>query len=47
MKAVALGARAVMIGRAHLFGHSSVKELSPDDVLVPSGFSREPGGASA
>ena len=68
VKAVALGARAVMIGRAYLWGlaadgqagvenvldvlrngidsallglgHSSVKELSRDDVLVPEGFSR-------
>ncbi|TAL19118.1 MAG: mycofactocin system-associated heme/flavin dehydrogenase [Frankiales bacterium] len=68
VKAVALGARAVMIGRAYLWGlaadgqagvenvldvlrngidsallglgHSSVKELSRDDVLVPEGFAR-------
>jgi heme/flavin dehydrogenase (mycofactocin system) len=68
VKAVALGARAVMIGRAYLWGlaangqagvenvldvlrngidsallglgHSSVKELSRDDVLVPDGFAR-------
>ena len=68
VKAVALGARAVMIGRAYLWGlaangqagvenvldvlrngidsallglgRSSVKELSPDDVLVPDGFVR-------
>jgi heme/flavin dehydrogenase (mycofactocin system) len=68
VKAVALGARAVMIGRAYLWGlaangqagvenvldvlrngidsallglgHSSVKELGRDDVLVPDGFVR-------
>ncbi|TSE02186.1 mycofactocin system-associated heme/flavin dehydrogenase [Skermania sp. ID1734] len=68
VKAVALGARAVMIGRAYLWGlaangqagvenvldilrggidsallglgHSSVADLSPADVLVPSGFER-------
>jgi heme/flavin dehydrogenase (mycofactocin system) len=75
VKAVALGARAVMIGRAYLWGlaadgqagvenvldvlragidsalmglgHSSVKELSPDDVLVPGEFTRGLGGATA
>ena len=69
VKAVALGARAVMIGRAALWGlaaHgqagvenvldvlrggidstlqglgcSSVKELCPDDVLIPDGFARQ------
>jgi heme/flavin dehydrogenase (mycofactocin system) len=68
VKAVALGARAVMIGRAYLWGlaangqagvenvldlmrsgiesallglgHASIHDLSPDDVLVPSGFVR-------
>ncbi|MFE6286535.1 pre-mycofactocin synthase MftD [Streptomyces sp. NPDC057877] len=68
VKAVALGARAVMIGRAYLWGlaangqagvenvldilsrgidsallglgRSSVHELTPDDVLVPDGFTR-------
>ena len=71
VKAVALGARAVMIGRAYLWGlaangqagvenvldvlrngidsalralaHSSVAELSPDDVVVPDGFVRRLG----
>jgi len=68
VKAVALGARAVMIGRAYLWGlaangqngvenvldvlrsgidsavlglgHSSIHELTPEDVLVPPGFLR-------
>jgi heme/flavin dehydrogenase (mycofactocin system) len=68
VKAVALGARAVMIGRAYLWGlaangqagvenvldilrggidsallalgHSSVHDLSPDDILIPPGFTR-------
>ncbi|MFP1628529.1 pre-mycofactocin synthase MftD [Streptomyces sp. 5K101] len=68
VKALALGARAVMIGRAYLWGlaaggqtgvenvldilrggidsallglgRSSVQELTPDDVLVPPGFTR-------
>jgi heme/flavin dehydrogenase (mycofactocin system) len=68
VKAVALGARAVMIGRAYLWGlaangqagvenvldvlrngidssllalgHSSIDDLTPDDVLVPEGFTR-------
>jgi len=68
VKAVALGARAVMIGRAYLWGlsangqagvenvldimragidsallalgHSSITDLTPDDVLVPEGFTR-------
>lgn len=71
VKAVALGARAVMIGRAYLWGlaangqagvenvldvlrsgidsavlglgRSSIKELSPDDVLIPEGFERHLG----
>ncbi|MCK9923683.1 mycofactocin biosynthesis FMN-dependent deaminase MftD [Frankia sp. AgPm24] len=66
VKALALGARAVMVGRAYLWGmaaggergvmnvleilrqgvsetllglgHSSVHELSPEDLLVPAGF---------
>jgi L-lactate dehydrogenase (cytochrome)/glycolate oxidase len=73
VKALALGARAVMIGRAYLWGlaangqagvenvldilrggidsavlglgHSSVHDLSPSDVLVPRGFTREAGAA--
>ncbi|GEP36456.1 alpha-hydroxy-acid oxidizing enzyme [Nocardioides psychrotolerans] len=75
VKAVALGARAVMIGRAYLWGlaangqagvenvldvlrggvdssllgmgHSSVHDLSPDDVVVPDGFLRTLGGTTA
>ena len=75
VKAVALGARAVMIGRAYLWGlaaagqtgvenvldilrggidsaltglgHSSVRELRPDDILVPDGFARAIGVPSA
>jgi L-lactate dehydrogenase (cytochrome)/glycolate oxidase len=71
VKAVALGARAVMIGRAYLWGlaangqagvenvldilrsgidsallglgHASVHELSPADLLIPSGFARRLG----
>ena len=71
VKAVALGARAVMIGRAYLWGlaangqagvenvldilrggvdsavlglgRSSVRDLCPDDVLVPEGFTRSAG----
>ncbi|MCH5676602.1 pre-mycofactocin synthase MftD [Streptomyces gilvus] len=67
-KALALGARAVLIGRAYLWGlgaggqggvenvldilrggldsavlglgHSSVHELSPDDLVIPGGFTR-------
>jgi heme/flavin dehydrogenase (mycofactocin system) len=74
VKALALGARAVMIGRAGLWGlaangqagvenvldilrggidsallglgHSSVKDLSPDDLVIPPGFLR-PLGAPA
>jgi len=69
VKAVALGARAVMIGRAYLWGlaangqggvenvldvlrggidsallglgKSAISELSPSDILVPTGFTRE------
>jgi pre-mycofactocin synthase len=72
IKALALGARAVMIGRAYLWGlaangqagvenvldilrggidsallglgRSSVHELTPDDVLIPPGFTRTLGG---
>jgi L-lactate dehydrogenase (cytochrome)/glycolate oxidase len=71
VKALALGARAVLIGRAYLWGlaangqagvenvldilrsgmdsallglgHRSVRELGPDDVLVPPGFRRDLG----
>jgi heme/flavin dehydrogenase (mycofactocin system) len=72
VKALALGARAVMIGRAYLgglavggqagvenvldlmrsgidacllgLGHSSVSELSPEDLVIPPGFTRRLGG---
>jgi isopentenyl diphosphate isomerase/L-lactate dehydrogenase-like FMN-dependent dehydrogenase len=68
VKALALGARAVMIGRAYLWGlaangqagvenvldilrngidatllglgRSSITELTPDDLVIPDGFSR-------
>jgi heme/flavin dehydrogenase (mycofactocin system) len=71
-KALALGARAVMIGRAYLWGlgaagqagvenvldlmrsgldacllglgRSSIGELSPDDLVIPEGFTRRLGG---
>jgi pre-mycofactocin synthase len=71
VKALALGARAVMIGRASLWGlaangqggvenvldimrsgiesallglgHASVSQLSPDDLIIPEGFSRHLG----
>lgn len=71
-KALALGARAVMIGRAYLWGlgaagqagvenvldlmrsgldacllglgHSSIAELSADDLVIPQGFTRRLGG---
>jgi L-lactate dehydrogenase (cytochrome)/glycolate oxidase len=71
VKAVALGARAVMIGRAYLWGlaangqggvenvldilrsgidsallglqRSAVRDLTPDDLLIPPGFTRELG----
>jgi heme/flavin dehydrogenase (mycofactocin system) len=74
VKALALGARAVMIGRAYLWGlaangqagvenvldilrggidsavlglgHSSVHDLSPDDVLLPADFTRSAGHLS-
>lgn len=70
-KALALGARAVLVGRAYLWGlaangqagvanvldilrsgldsavlglgHSSVAELSPDDLVIPEGFTRAVG----
>ena len=71
VKALALGARAVMLGRAYLWGlaaggqtgvenvldimrggidsallglgHSSVRDLSPADLIIPSGFRRDLG----
>jgi heme/flavin dehydrogenase (mycofactocin system) len=71
-KALALGARAVLIGRAYLWGlaangqagvenvldllrsgldsallglgHASTSELSPDDLVIPPGFTRRLGG---
>jgi isopentenyl diphosphate isomerase/L-lactate dehydrogenase-like FMN-dependent dehydrogenase len=71
VKALALGARAVMIGRAYLWGlaangqagvenvldllrggtdsallglgHSSIRDLGPEDLVVPAGFHRELG----
>ena len=71
VKALALGAKAVMIGRAYLWGlgangqagvenvldvmrsgidacllalgHSSIAELSPDDLVIPPGFTRRLG----
>ncbi|MFI1212957.1 pre-mycofactocin synthase MftD [Streptomyces sp. NPDC020802] len=73
-KALALGARAVMIGRAYLWGlaangqagvenvldilrggldsavlglgHASVHELSPDDLVIPAGFTRTLGAGT-
>ncbi len=72
VKALALGARAVLIGRAYLWGlgaagqagvenvldlmrsgidacllglgHSSIGELSPEDLVIPPGFTRRLGG---
>ena len=72
VKAVALGARAVMIGRAYLWGlaangqagvenvldilrggidsallglgKASIRDLTPDDIVVPPGFTRTLGG---
>jgi len=72
VKALALGARAVMIGRAYLWGlgangqagvenvldlmrsgidacllglgRSSISELSPEDLVIPPGFTRRLGG---
>jgi isopentenyl diphosphate isomerase/L-lactate dehydrogenase-like FMN-dependent dehydrogenase len=74
VKAVALGARAVMIGRAYLWGlaangqagvenvldllrsgiesallglgHSSIHDLSADDVIIPPGFTRHLGSSA-
>ena len=71
VKAVALGAKAVMIGRAYLWGlaangqagvenvldllrsgiesallglgHASIHDLTPDDVIIPPGFTRRLG----
>jgi L-lactate dehydrogenase (cytochrome)/glycolate oxidase len=71
VKALALGARGVMIGRAYLWGlaaggqagvenvldilrdgidsallglgHNSIHDLSAEDLLIPPGFSRQPG----
>jgi pre-mycofactocin synthase len=71
VKAVALGAKAVMIGRAYLWGlaangqagvenvldllrsgiesallglgHASIHDLTPDDLIVPAGFTRHLG----
>jgi heme/flavin dehydrogenase (mycofactocin system) len=71
-KALALGARAVLIGRAYLWGlaangqagvenvldllrsgldsallglgHASISELSPEDLVIPPGFTRRLGG---
>jgi pre-mycofactocin synthase len=73
VKAVALGARAVMIGRAYLWGlaaagqagvenvldimrggidsalmglgKASIHDLTPDDILIPPGFTRALGVA--
>ncbi len=74
VKAVALGARAVMIGRAYLWGlaangqagvenvldllrngidsallglgHASIHDLTPEDVIIPPGFTRRLGEPS-
>jgi pre-mycofactocin synthase len=74
VKAVALGAKAVMIGRAYLWGlaangqagvenvldlmrngidstllalgHASIHDLTPEDVIVPEGFTRKLGAPS-
>jgi pre-mycofactocin synthase len=74
VKAVALGARAVMIGRAYLWGlaangqagvenvldlmrngidsallalgHDSIHDLTPEDVIIPPGFTRRLGAPS-
>src|ERR1700677_3862740 len=74
VKAVALGARAVMIGRAYLWGlaangqagvenvldllrsgiesallglgHASIHDLTPDDLVIPPGFTRRLGAPS-
>jgi len=73
VKAVAMGARAVMIGRAYLWGlaangqagvenvldilrggidsallalgHSSIHDLTPDDIVIPPGFTRALGAS--
>jgi L-lactate dehydrogenase (cytochrome)/glycolate oxidase len=73
VKALALGAKAVMIGRAYLWGlaangqagvenvldilrggidsallglgHSSIHDLTPDDIIIPPGFTRRLGSA--
>jgi L-lactate dehydrogenase (cytochrome) len=75
VKAVAMGARAVLIGRAYLWGlaangqagvenvldilrggidsallglgHSSVHDLTPDDLVIPPGFTRTLGAGPA
>jgi pre-mycofactocin synthase len=75
IKAVALGARAVMIGRAYLWGlaangqagvenvldilrggidsallglgHSTIHDLTPDDLAIPPGFTRTLGTGQA
>jgi len=75
VKAVALGARAVMIGRAYLWGlaangqagvenvldilrggidstllglgHASIHDLTPDDIVIPPGFTRTLGAGHA
>jgi heme/flavin dehydrogenase (mycofactocin system) len=75
VKAMALGARAVMIGRAYLWGlaangqagvenvldilrsgidsallglgHSSIQDLTPDDLAIPPGFARVLGSATS
>ncbi len=75
VKAVALGARAVMIGRAYLWGlaangqagvenvldilrggidsallglgHSAIHDLTPDDIVIPPGFTRTLGAGRA
>ena len=75
VKAVALGARAVMIGRAYLWGlavngqagvenvldilrggidsallglgHSTIHDLTPEDLVIPPGFTRTLGAAQA
>jgi pre-mycofactocin synthase len=75
VKALALGAKAVMLGRAYLWGlaangqpgvenvldlirngidsallglgKSSIHDLTPDDVIVPPGFSRRLGVAAS
>jgi L-lactate dehydrogenase (cytochrome)/glycolate oxidase len=75
VKALALGARAVMIGRAYLWGlaangqagvenvldilrngidatllglgHSTTTDLSPEDLIIPNGFSRNHGTLTA